>query len=174
MSKKAVGVARLARLASLSVLFMASKSMASCPNLAGVYEATYTVMDQSFHVVSTVTQQGCFFMKAVNQITGPHGMQGYSREWIADGIFRRKDTSSVENAMFTPSGLVTTEVRSPVAGDVIPAPPYFSRRDTVSLDAAKNMVNVEERFDEQGHPIGTERFVYQRTAGGDSQRTSAR
>lgn len=158
MSKKAVWVAGLA------VLLSSSTSMASCPNLAGVYEANYTVMDQTFHVVSTVTQQGCFFMKAVNQITGPHGNQGYTREWIADGIFRRKDTSSVENAVFSPSGLLTTEVRSPIAGDVTPAPPYFSRRDTVSLDAAKNMVNVEEQFDEQGHPVGTARFVYQRTS----------
>ncbi len=140
-------------------------AFATCPNLSGVYEASYTVMGQAFHVTSTVTQQGCRSMKAVNQIMSPRGTQGYTREWIADGVFRRKDTASVENAIFGPNGLVTTEVRSPVPGDLTPAPPYFSRRDVVSLDASNNMVNVEERFDEKGVLLGTDRFVYQRVSG---------
>jgi hypothetical protein len=152
----------LTLLASFATAVGSISAFASCPDLSGVYEADYTIMNQPFHVVSTVTQQGCESMKAVNSILGPHGRQGYTREWIADGVFRRKDTSSVENAVFTSEGLVTTEVRSPVEGDTVPAPPYFSRRDVVSLDENKNMVNAEEQFDEQGNRIGTDRFVYQR------------
>jgi len=147
----------------LASLMISTSASASCPDLSGIYEASYTVLGQSYHVTSTVTQQGCQSMKAENVITGPHGNQGYTREWIADGVFRRKDTATVENAVFTSAGLLTTEVRSPVAGDTTPVTPYFSRRDLVSLDAGKNMVNAEERFDEQGNRVGTDRFTYQRT-----------
>jgi hypothetical protein len=148
----------------VGIFALSLSAQAACPNLSGVYEATYVVMGQSYHVVSTVTQQGCQSMKAVNQITGPHGNQGYSREWIADGIFRRKDTASVESAVFTAAGLTTTEVRSPVPNDPTPVTPYFSRRDLVSLDANGNLTNFEERFDEQGNRLGTYRYVYQRTS----------
>jgi hypothetical protein len=148
----------------LSSLLVTLNSYAACPDLSGVYEASYTIAGQSYHVVSRVSQQGCQKMRADNKITGPHGEQGYSREWIADGIFRRKDTASVESAVFTPAGLLTTEVRSPVPNDPTPAPPYFSRRDLVSLDARGNLVNSEDRFDEQGHHLGGDRFVYQRTS----------
>jgi len=149
-------------LASSAASGAVSGASAACPDLSGVYEISYTVAGQSFQVVSTVTQQGCQTMKAVNDITGPYGKQGYTRQWIADGVFRRKDTASVENAIFTPMGLMTTEVRSPIPGDPTPAPPYFSRRDLVSLDVNRNLVNTEERFDENGNSVGTSRFVYVR------------
>lgn len=148
----------------VGILLASSVASAACPDLSGVYEASYTVAGQSFQVVSTVTQQGCLTMKAVNDITGPNGPQGYTRQWIADGVFRRKDTASVENAVFTPMGLLTTEVRSPMPNDPTPAPPFFSRRDLVSLDANRNLVNTEERFDENGKRIGADRFVYVRRA----------
>jgi hypothetical protein len=157
--KSVFGVALLASVCSAA-------AWGSCPDLTGVYEASYILLGQQYHVVSSVTQQGCETMIAQNQITGPHGVQNYAKQWSADGIFRRKDTLTVESAVFTSKGLLTTEVQSPQAG--APAGPqrnFFSRTDLVSLDADKNMVNTEVRYDEQGNQVGTDQFVYKRRAG---------
>jgi hypothetical protein len=146
----------------LSFGLVPALAISACPELSGVYEATYEVLGQTFHLISTVTQNGCQSMKSENHITGPLGEQGYTREWIADGQFRRKSSAYIESAVFTSKGLLTTEVRSPLSGDTTPPRNYHSRQDLVSLDAQGNLVNSETRFDEHGRKVGSDRFVYQK------------
>jgi hypothetical protein len=135
----------------------------ACPNLSGQYHASYTLNGERFEVISTVAQYGCISMKADNVITSSRGVQRYTREWIADGIFRRKDGATAVSATFSSDALITTEVVSlKDPSQLAPQLGFFSRRDRVFLDPNGNLVNSEERFDEQGNRIGSDRFVYQR------------